>query len=115
MVKLGLIDMCTVFQTIGGVFFVSSAQSAFMNRMLTYLAAHSPAIDPHVVIATGATQIRQKFTTDQIPGVVRAYMAGVKVTFAIALGLAGMTCLVGLWVPWRRLNRESFGQSAGTA
>ena len=86
-----------------------------MNRMLSHVASSLPSIDPQAVVTTGATQIRQSFAAGEVPGVVRAYMAGVKVTFALALGLAGMTCLLGLCAPWGRLNRKALGGSADTA
>jgi hypothetical protein len=102
-----------VFQTIGGAFSVSAAQSGFVNRMVSTLASSAPGVDPRMVIATGATQIRSSFPPDQVPGIVFAYMAGIKVTFALVVGLTGFTCLVGLLVPWKRINAESLKESGG--
>jgi hypothetical protein len=100
----------TVFQTIGGAFSISAAQSGFINRLIGTLATHAPDVNPMTVIATGATQIRSAFTPDQVPGIVFAYMAGVKVTFALVVALTGFTCVIGLFVPWKRIN---VGESAG--
>jgi hypothetical protein len=105
--------MCKVFQTIGGAFSVSASQSGFVNRLISTLASSAPDLDPQLVIATGATQIRSTFTPDQVPGVVFAYMAGVKVTFALVVALAGVTCLVGLLAPWKPINAESLKESGG--
>lgn len=94
-------------QTIGGAFSTAAAQSGFVNRVLTELARTAPEIDPHMVVATGATQIRHAFTPDQVPLVVLAYMEGIKVTLAIAVSLTCFACLVAVFVPRKRLNAEA--------
>lgn len=95
------------FQTIGGAFSTAAAQSGFVNRVLTELAKTAPEIDPQKVIATGATQIRTAFPPEQVPAVVLAYMAGIKVTLAIAVGLTSFACLIAVFVPRKRLNAEA--------
>jgi hypothetical protein len=95
------------FQTIGGAFSNSAAQSGFVNRILTELAKTAPEIDPQMVIGTGATQIRHNFPADRVPAIVLAYMAGIKVTLAIALGLTATACLISALVPRKRLNMET--------
>jgi hypothetical protein len=101
----------TVFQTIGGAFAVSASQSGFVNRLTSTLVSSAPDVNPQMVIATGATQIRSTFPPNQVPGIVFAYMAGVKVTFALIIGLAGFTCLVSLLAPWKPINAESIKES----
>jgi hypothetical protein len=95
------------FQTIGGAFSTSAAQSGFVNRLLTELARTAPEVNPQMVIGTGATQIRHAFPAEQVPAIVLAYMAGIKVTFALAIGLIGTACLFAALVPWKRLNIEA--------
>lgn len=96
--------MSLVFQMIGGSFCLSAAQSAFNNRMISTLATTAPSVDPAIVLVTGATQIRSAFTSAQVPGVVAAYMAGLKVVFAITVGTFGFACLIGLCGSWKRLH-----------
>jgi hypothetical protein len=95
------------FQTIGGSFSNSAAQSGFVNRILTELARTAPDIDPQAVIGTGATQIRHAFPAEQVPAIVLAYMAGIKVTLAIAVGLTATASLISALVPRKRLNMEA--------
>ncbi|KAJ5443587.1 uncharacterized protein N7458_007459 [Penicillium daleae] len=107
-------DMSTVTayiflaQTLGGAFSVSAAQSAFVNTMLTKIKTTAPDVDPMALIATGATQIRATFPND-IHGVLLAYMAGLKATFAISVGMVGFACLMGLFTPWNRLHGSAGG------
>lgn len=96
-----------VFQTIGGAFSVSAAQSAFTNRLMNRLTQLDPNINPQTVIATGATQIRQAFPADQVPSIVVAYMAGLKVAFALVVALAGVTCLLAFFIPRKRLDTRA--------
>ncbi|KAJ5919851.1 hypothetical protein N7454_009686 [Penicillium verhagenii] len=102
-------DMSTVtaiiflFQTLGGAFSVSAAQSAFVNTMIRKLATTAPNVDPSLVIAAGATQLRATFP-DDINGVLLAYMAGLKATFAIAVGMVGFASFLSVFTPWDRLH-----------
>lgn len=92
------------FQTVGGAFLVSAAQSAFVNVLLNTLPSTAPSVDPASVVATGATELRNVFSADQIPGILLAYMRGLKITFAIALGATGLTLIIAFFSRWRRLN-----------
>ncbi|KAK0720101.1 major facilitator superfamily domain-containing protein [Lasiosphaeris hirsuta] len=100
------------FQTVGGAFIVSAAQSAFINQLLL----NAPAdIDPLVIIGTGATQIRNVFTPEQLPAILVAYMAGIKAALAIAIAAVGISFFVSLFYGFRRLNREAVASAGGAA
>jgi MFS transporter, DHA2 family, glioxin efflux transporter len=96
-----------VFQTIGGSFSISAAQSGFVNKMITTLASIAPDVDPFKVIATGATQIRTAFPEDQVDSIVIGYMAGLKVAFAIMTGTCGMAFLLSMGVSWKRIHGDA--------
>jgi hypothetical protein len=80
--------------------------------MVSELLKIAPDIDPQVVIGTGATQIRHVFSADQVPAIVLAYMAGIKVTFALTVGLIGATCLLNPFIPWKRLPAQGLQTGA---
>ncbi|KAK4122176.1 MFS general substrate transporter [Parathielavia appendiculata] len=102
------------FQTVGGAFQVSAAQSAFVNTMLNRLPTVAPTVNPMKVLGTGATMIRVVFTPEEVPGILVAYMAGIKVALAIAIGAAGVAFMVSLFSNFRRLNTEAL-KGAGSA
>ena len=81
--------------------------------MVHTLASSAPGVDPQEVILTGATQIRSTFPHDQVAGIVFAYMAGVKVTFALVVALTGFACVLAVLVPWRRINVDSLKEAGG--
>ena len=93
------------FQTIGGAFMVGAAQSAFVNVMVKVLLHSAPDIDPATVVITGATNLRIVFPADQVPGILIAYMRGLKTAFAIGLASTGVAfVIITLFQRWNRLN-----------
>lgn len=73
---------------------MSAAQCAFVNQMLKSLAVTAPDVDPAKLIATGVSEIREAFPADQIPGILLAYMDGLRIPFAIATATAGAACIL---------------------
>ncbi|CAN8097747.1 unnamed protein product [Discula destructiva] len=102
------------FQTVGGAFLVSASQSAFVNILIKTLPFSAPTVDPFVLVATGATEIRNVFTPEQVPGILVAYMHGLKISFAIAVAATGLALVIGLFSKWKRLNTAAISGS-GTA
>ncbi|KAK3168518.1 hypothetical protein OEA41_004966 [Lepraria neglecta] len=92
------------FQTIGGAFFVAAGQTAFTNRLLARVPVTAPAVKPSLVVATGATQLRSVFSEADLPGVLVAYMDGLKITFALAVALAGITLPIAMLARWRNVK-----------
>ncbi|CAI4218424.1 unnamed protein product [Parascedosporium putredinis] len=92
------------FQTIGGAFFLSGAQSAFINEMVRKLATTAPTVNPGLVLLTGASDLRAVFSPEELPGILQAYMRGIKLTFALALAGVGVSFLISLGSRWSRLN-----------
>ncbi|KAL4893012.1 major facilitator superfamily domain-containing protein [Aspergillus ambiguus] len=96
------------FQTVGGAFLVSAAQDAFVNVLVKVLPESAPDIDPVVVVNTGATNIQSVFPADQVPGVLAAYMRGLKIAFTIGLASTGVAfTIVTIFQRGNKLNRSS--------
>lgn len=96
--------MVLFFQTIGGAFFVSAGEVAFTNILLKNLPMDAPSVDPQSVVAVGVTQIRATYSPDVVPGIVNAYMSGLKVAYAIAIASAGISLFVAFLSKWRNLK-----------
>ena len=104
-----------VFQTVGGAFSTLSAQAAFVNRLLAHLPVTAPGVDPALVIATGATELRNLFTSAQLSGILVAYMQGLKAAFAVGIGFSGMAFLACFVIPWSRLPTHAPEEDATAA
>ena len=92
---------------LGGSFGLAAAQAAFANRIISTIATSAPAVNAQQLIYTGATDIRKAFPADQLPGILIAYMAGIKVVFAIGIGMVGGSFLMSLLNSRKRLHGES--------
>lgn len=68
------------------------------------VASLPPDVDALAVVATGASEIRAAFPADQVPGIVLAYMQGIKASFAVATAMAGLAFVFSLVSPWKRLH-----------
>ncbi|KAL5372094.1 hypothetical protein DPSP01_013770 [Paraphaeosphaeria sporulosa] len=91
------------FQTVGGAFTTSAAQAAFVNQLLVKLPSSAPGVDPQLVINTGATQLREVFTAEQLPGIITAYIHGLKAVWGVATGIVLLGALWTAVIPWTRL------------
>jgi MFS family permease len=94
------------FLTVGGSFYVSAAQSIFLSELIRKVRELAPQVDPAMVILTGATEIRSAFPQEVLPQIIESYMAGLKVTFALAIAGAGIAFVSSFGSRWQRLNRE---------
>lgn len=106
-----LFSPTTVSETIAGAILLSAAQCAFVNQMLKTLAVTAPDVDPAKLIATGVSDIRHAFPAEQIPGILLAYMDGLRIPFAIATATAGAACILAcivVVVP-TRLGKKAVG------
>lgn len=91
-------------QTIGGAFFVSAGEVAFANILVQKIPSRAPGTVPASVISAGVTQIRSTFAAASIPGIILAYMDGLKVAYAIALAAAGIAVILGALAKWENLK-----------
>ena len=80
--------MVLFFQTIGASVWVGAAQAGFANRLIENVPRYAPGLNPALVVATGATELRKVFSEDQVVGVIRAYKDGLKTPFAISIACA---------------------------
>ena len=98
-----------VFQTIGGAFFVSAAQSAFTNTVIKKLA-NPPILTRHDVISSGVTDLRITYRDNpNLPLIINGYLDGVHATFAISIAIIGIATVVSFFSQWRRISMPEMG------
>lgn len=90
----------------GATFMLAAAQSGFTNQLARKLASTAPNVDPALVLATGATDIRRVFSGAELDGVIRAYAWGIKVAFAIVIGASGVSAIFSLCTRWDNINKK---------
>ncbi|CAI6337380.1 unnamed protein product [Periconia digitata] len=91
-------------QTMGASIIVGAAQSGFVNELLKQLAIITPNTDRNLVVANGATALRNLFSGEELSSILIAYMAGIKITYIIVVGAVGISLPLSLLVSWKRIN-----------
>ncbi|KAF2119283.1 DNA repair protein RAD50 [Lophiotrema nucula] len=99
------------FQTIGGSLGLSAAQAAFSNELLNSLRRHAPNTSPSQVLLVGATEIRKAFGPDEIPGIINAYMDGLRVAFIFVIALFGCATVISIATPWTNIKGKGKGMA----
>ncbi|KAF2456748.1 MFS multidrug transporter-like protein [Lineolata rhizophorae] len=84
------------FQTLSGAIFVSVGQSLFANQLVESIPENAPGVNPGLVVATGATELRDVFPSDVLPGVIRSYMDGLKDAYALGIAMAGVAVVTSV-------------------
>lgn len=101
------------FQSLGGAFLISAAQSIFENRLSAALARRAPQVSSAMVSAVGAAGLRDGFPDDLLPGILASYMEGLSATFAMCIALAGVACCIGVFMPWTSLKKKAAQGGSG--
>lgn len=57
-----------------------------------------------MVVAVGATGLRDAFTEAQLPGILVSYMAALRVAYTISIATGGAAALVALFSPWTSIK-----------
>lgn len=72
--------------------------------MIRTLPKNAPGVDPAFVIQTGATQLREVFSDEQLSGILVSFMKGINNALALALAAAGLAVIVSVLNKWERLK-----------
>lgn len=83
---------------------LGTGQSVFSNLLLDKLPALAPGVDPITVINTGATDIRDVFPADSVPGIIQAYLYAMRAVFAVVTAYAGVAVMFAAGSKWKRLD-----------
>lgn len=99
----------TFFQSLGGALFVTVGQSTFQNGLLSALPKYAPNVPPKAILSVGATQIRAILTSlnqlDALPGVLEAYMTGLRHTYYVSCGTACAAFLAACLFEWKSVKK----------
>lgn len=101
------------FVTLGGAISVSVAQNIFSNSLISELPKHTHGIDPRVIIAAGATHIREVTPPDQLAGVLLAYKNALSQAFIVAIACGGLGFLASLLFEWRNVKGKKIAMGGG--
>ena len=99
-------------QTLGGALFVSVAQNVFTNRLLSNLQKVVPDLNPTIVLATGATSLKDVIPTQFLPGVQQAYNDSIMNTFYVGVAMAVLSIFGSVLLEWRSVKGKKIEMAA---
>lgn len=95
--------------------FVAAAQGAFVNQIINKLAATAPSIDSASVISTGASELQNVFTPEQMTAILPAYMTGLKVAYAISIAAAGIAFCLSPFNSFKKIDAHAAVERSANA
>lgn len=90
-------------QGIGGAISVAIGQNVLSNKLISGLSGINN-VSPHEVANTGATDLRNVFSADQLPEVLRIYNHALVQVFYIAVAYACAALLGAVIMEWKTLK-----------
>ena len=99
-------------QTLGGALFISVGQNVFTNSLLTNLKAVVPDLNPAIVLAVGATEIKHQIEERFIDGVLVAYNSALTQTFYVSVATASMSIFGAAFVQWKSMKGKEIVMGA---
>lgn len=99
-------------QTLGGALFISVAQSIFTNSLLKNLKAVVPDLDPALVLATGATKLKDVIDPKDLAGVILAYNDTLTTTFRVGVAMAVLSIIGSVALEWKSVKGKKIEMAA---
>ena len=93
------------FQVLGGALMVSAGQNVFTNRLTSGLSV-IPGVNTELVIATGATDLRNLIKDPQnLRAALEVYNSGLTKAFRVSLVMACLSALGAVGMEWKSVKR----------
>lgn len=100
------------FQTLGGALFISVGQNVFTNKLVSGLQAVVPDLNPAIVLATGATELKSVIGKQYLSGVLQAYNDALTNSFYVAVAMATLSIVGSLLVEWKSVKGKKIEMTA---
>ena len=94
-------------QTLSGAVFLAVSQSVLSNGLVSHIQEKIPDLDPAMIVAAGATGIRNLVTAEQLPLVLEAYNSAVRDVFIMAVALGGASFIATLGFEWKSIKGKN--------
>lgn len=99
-------------QTLGGALFISVAQNIFTNRLLSNLQAAIPDLDPAIILATGATELKNVIGAEYLPKVLIAYNGAIAQCFYVGVAMATLSTVGAALLEWKSVKGKKIEMMA---
>jgi hypothetical protein len=103
------------FNSLGGAIAISIAQNIFSNTLVKELPKYVPDLDPHAVIAAGATNVGKVVPKEMLPGALEAYNKALTSAFLLPVAVGALSFLGSLLFEWKSVKGKNLMAGAGGA
>jgi hypothetical protein len=100
-------------QTLGGALFISVGQNVFTNQLIKNLVAAVPDISPGLVLATGATDLKDAIAPELLPRVLVAYNLALTQSFYVAVATGALSIFGAAFLPWLSVKGKKIEAAGG--
>ncbi|KAJ1327417.1 MFS multidrug transporter [Microdochium nivale] len=94
-------------QSLGGALFVAVGQTVFANGLARELVLRLPGIDPALILSSGATNLKNILSPDQLVQAIAAYNTALTSTFFVGVGLAVAMLIGSSLVEWKSVKGKN--------
>ncbi|KAF1971467.1 MFS general substrate transporter [Bimuria novae-zelandiae CBS 107.79] len=99
-------------QTLGGALFISVGQNVFTNQLIKNLQTVVPDLDPKIVLAVGATELKNHIEAKFLSGVLSAYNGALTETFYVSVATAALSIFGAAFVEWKSMKGKEIIMAA---
>jgi hypothetical protein len=107
---MSLVAFC---QTMGGTLFLAFAQTIFSRSLVDGLKKFAPTVNAQVVIAAGASAIREVVKPEELQGVLQAYNLGIDRNFYLAASASALTFVFCWGMGWYSVKKKDVDTREG--
>jgi hypothetical protein len=104
--------MAIFFNSLGGAIAISIAQNIFSNGLKSNIPKYAPDVNPETVINAGAAYLRKVISPADLPGVLLAYMDGLKEAFIISIACGAIATICACFVEWKSVKGKKLAPVA---
>jgi len=108
------VTIVTTAQFLGGTVFVPVCQSILSNTLRSQLASKIPGLDTAKIAQSGATEIAQLVSKEQLPVLLAAYNKGIVNIFYCALAMACAAFVASGFLGWKSMKKDMVVKEAET-
>jgi len=101
------------FNSLGGAISISIAQNIFSNGLVKEIPRYTKGVNPQIIIAAGATHIREVTPASQLAGVLKAYDIAVTNAYILSIACASIAFFFSLGFEWKSVKGKKLDLAGG--
>lgn len=93
-------------QTLSGAVFLTLGNLVFSSGLKELLPIDAPNVNPQTIIDAGATGIHDLVSSQNLPGVLKAYSKSIDHVFYMSVGLGVVGLIFSFGMGWKDIRKK---------